>query len=287
MPHLRDLPARAMKRAYREAVWYLGYRWNPFHRYSMSFEMDLPGVKSALRAAGVPFEPLQIPVADFTRFLGECGYPSRYYQGSGTNYVEKCLEHFLSYKVLDIGKNDVYIDLGSDGSPFPGYLRDAVGCQVFVNDLSYPAGITDGWRIGSDAACLPLPDQSISKATLHCALEHFEGDADYRLITELGRVLKPGGKACIAPLYLHTEYVGLTDPMVDRTGQAWDPAMKPVFLKGHGQRQGRFYDVPQYVKRFRAQSATLKPTLYSVANLADVAPDLWCDWILTLEKVRH
>lgn len=277
---------RIAGRLRREALWYLKYQWNPFnpHPTSAGFRQDVAGVRSAFRAAGMAFESLRVSASRYAAFVKTCGYPAAYHGRQGTVFTEKSLEHYLSWELLGIDAQDVYLDVASDRSPFPGFVRASGGCQVFVNDLSYPPGITDGGRIGSDATRLPLPDASISKATLHCSLEHFEGDSDMRLMGELGRVLRPGGKVCILPLYLHTRYSGLTDPLVDRTGLEWDPAMATVLDKGYGQRHGRLYDVLRLQERLYTRMGTLTPRLYNVENLDDIAAGLWCHWILVLEK---
>lgn len=272
-----------IKKIRREAVWYSRYKWNP--GVSTSLSPDIMGVQDALGAAGIPFERINIPKQGFLQFLNTCGYPISYHDGGGVVYVEKCLEHYLSLLLLGIENSDIYIDLASAQSPFPEYVRRTVGCQVFRNDLRYPPGISEGMMIGSDAGHLPVPDQAITKATLHCSFEHFEGDADIDTIGELNRILQRGGKACIIPLYLHTEYVGLTDPFVDRNGLVWDHKMRPIYAKAYGQRHGRFYDVPQLQERIFRKLGELSARLYLVENLDDVGRSLWCHWVLLLEKV--
>jgi SAM-dependent methyltransferase len=283
---LVGLARRVAGRARREAIWHLGYRWNPLQsaRIDPTVGLDVDGVRDALRARGIPVEPLRVSLKGLAEFIARSAYPADYHDRGGIVFAEKTLEHHLSLELLGIGAGDTYIDLASDRSPFPAFVRDAVGCRVYVNDLGYPPGVTEGGRIGSDASRLPLPDGSISRATLHCSLEHFEGDADVRLVRELGRVLAPGGRACILPLYLHTRYVGLTDPLVDRAGLVWDPEMATVVRRGYGQRHGRFYDVARLEQRILSRLGPLRARLFQVENLDEVAAGLWCHWVLLLEK---
>ncbi len=239
--------SRLISRIGRELAWYSCYAW---HRgLATSFVPDTGAVRRALEAAGVPFERLKIPKDGFCKFLSDCEYPVFYHRGKGKIYIEKCLEHYLSLIMLEVERSDSYIDLASAGSPFPDYVRRTLGCRVLRNDLTYSPGISEDSKIGSDACHLPLPDQAITKATLHCSFEHFEGDADIEMIREFNRILSPGGRACIIPLYLHREYVGLTDPFVDRNGLAWDQEMRVIYSKNYGQRHGRFYDVARLQKR--------------------------------------
>lgn len=281
-----DLMARVGRRIRRESLWYLRYRWNPLNknRIVKTFQADVEGVRADLSEHGISYEPLTLSPKGFQHYLASCAYPTSYFGGLGIAYKEKALEHYLSLELLQINKDDVYLDVASSSSPFPGFVKESIGCKVYINDLNYPAGITEDWRIGSDATRLPLADDSISRATLHCSFEHFEGDSDTHLIWELSRVLCPGGKVCIVPLYLHTRYLGLTDPTVDRTGLQWDPAMDTLLCKGYAERHGRFYSVAKLRERIYSQLGPLKPRLYNVQNLNSVAEGLWCQWILILEK---
>ena len=65
-------------------------------------------------------------------------------------------------------------------------------------------------KIGGDAASLPVPDGFATKMALHCSLEHFESDSDIRFFQEAHRVLSPGGKLVVVPLYLTERYFILT-----------------------------------------------------------------------------
>ena len=75
---------------------------------------------------------------------------------------------------------------------------------------------------------MDVPDAFADKLFLHNSFEHFEGDADTGFVREAWRVLKPGGRVCIVPLYLSTRHQILTDPFVDRRGVVWDPDAEVV-----------------------------------------------------------
>ena len=49
---------------------------------------------------------------------------------------------------------------------------------------------------------MPLPEGVRDQDSSHCSFEHFEGDSDIGFIRETARVPRPGGAACIVPLYL-------------------------------------------------------------------------------------
>jgi hypothetical protein len=61
--------------------------------------------------------------------------------------------------------------------------------------------------IGKGVEALDLPAQSLTAIACHHSIEHFRGDADIGFIDEIVRLLKPGGKACIVPLFLAEPYV--------------------------------------------------------------------------------
>jgi SAM-dependent methyltransferase len=55
--------------------------------------------------------------------------------------------------------------------------------------------------VGSDACAIPLPAETVDAISLHCSLEHFEGEADTRFATEAFRILRPGGALLVIPFY--------------------------------------------------------------------------------------
>ena len=56
--------------------------------------------------------------------------------------------------------------------------------------------------IGGLIDAVPMPDQSFDAISCHHSIEHFRGDLDIRFVKELARLLKPGGRAAITPLFL-------------------------------------------------------------------------------------
>lgn len=119
-------------------------------------------------------------------------------------YYQKKLEYYLSTLALNLESADRFVDIASQGSPFPAYVQRIYECDVFQQDLEYAKGWHER-KIGGDAAAMPVPDGFFTKMSLHCSFEHFEGDADTRFILEAARVLRPGGKLCIVPLYASME----------------------------------------------------------------------------------
>lgn len=244
-------------------------------------------IASELSRQGVDLRPLAIDLDDYQGFMALAGYHRfpRYYANAHPDWLaEKSLEHYLAAKLLQLSPEDVYLDIANDDSPAPEIYRDAYRCAVFRQDLSFPEGIS-GNVIGGSAADLPLDPGFASKMALHCSFEHFEGDADIGFIREADRVLRPGGRVCILPLYLFTEYAIQTDPAwVPRRGLEFEPDATLYCARGWGNRHGRFYDVPHFLSRVVGALGTLRLTVFRVTNCREVAPSCYLDFAALLEK---
>jgi len=87
---------------------------------SIGFYEDL---KKRLLSAGVPVEPVDIDIQDFERWLNDFPDIKRFYENMGDVFIEKCLEHYLAFRCLNISDGDVYIDVASSGSPWADILN--------------------------------------------------------------------------------------------------------------------------------------------------------------------
>ncbi|MBL63833.1 MAG: hypothetical protein CMI30_10555 [Opitutae bacterium] len=124
-------------------------------------------------------------------------------------HQKKCLEHYLSFELLELKGSEVLMDVASAISKMPDVAKKHYGIKkVYRQDLLNEPGV-NGEIIGSNAADVPLPAESIDAMTLHNSFEHFENKADEGFIQEASRLLRPGGKVCIIPLFLSSQpYVG-------------------------------------------------------------------------------
>jgi len=245
---------------------------------------DEGAIYRALVAAGVPVEPAVLdPV--FLRMYGDAPEYDTYHRGRYWSVLaEKQLEHFLSIVYLDLKPDDVLIDIGSAKSPFPDIARRLAGCTVYRQDLLYETGV-HGDRIGGDAVRLPLPDGSVTKLVLHCAFEHFAGDSDSGFIREAARVLAPGGRLCILPLYLATEYVIFTQPTFPWQEMPPDPEAVLWFTSGGtGEHHVRFYDVAALQRRVLQSCDPFRVRVLYLENARAAAESCYLRFILLLEK---
>ena len=184
-------------------------------------------VKERLVSAGVLVEPVDIDIPDFERWLKDFPEIRRHYENKGDVFIEKCLEHYLAYRYLNISVNDVYIDVAGAGSPWAEILN-AMGVKAYRLDLSFPMGI-NGVDIGADAGDTRLPDDFASTLSLQCAYECFMGDADIFFVKEASRILDNNGRYVIAPLYLADVHFVSTSPYCNQAEVTIEPEARKVW----------------------------------------------------------
>jgi SAM-dependent methyltransferase len=241
-----------------------------------------------LSALHIDMESISISADAFHSHVARCKYPKNYAAGptdKGGFRDNKLLEYFVSLELLDIQQGEVVIDVASEWSIFPDVLRKLTGAIVYQQDLIYPPGI-HGYRIGGNAANMPLPGGFADKLVLHNAFEHFEGNADTEFILEAWRVLKPGGLLCILPLFLAEEYYILTDPLVNRRGIVWDEGAKVIERPWYHNRFSRHYDPKSLKERVltKAEKIGFKSTIYHITNIKEVVSRSGLHFVLMLRK---
>lgn len=171
-------------------------------------------LKDRLVSLNVIVEEREIDINDFEQWLNEFSEIKNHYQNHGDVFIEKCLEHYLTYRYLNISQDDVFIDIAASGSPWAEVLNFR-GIKSYRLDMTYPGGF-NGINIGADASNSGLPEGFCSALALHCAFECFMGDADIRFAKEASRILKINGRYAIAPLYLEDTYFVSTSPLCDQ-----------------------------------------------------------------------
>ncbi len=266
---------------------YAGLR-EPKEKLTSPFKSeDYPRIVDSLKENGFDVRKFSIDIAGFKEYLRKAEYnryPVYYSAGKHSGFVEKTLEHYLAATLLELSERDIYIDIANAGSPTPEIYRALFKCETFRQDLIYSPGMS-GNVIGGDACDMPLEDEFATKMALHCSFEHFEQDSDIRFVGEAARVLKPGGRVCILPLYLATRYSILTDPVVlPKKGIPFESDAVLHCLRGYRNRHGRFYDVPHLIKRVRENLNGLNLTIYVVENEREVDPSCYVKFIGLFEK---
>jgi len=242
-----------------------------------------------LAAAGIEVGSYRIDVGAYRDYLKAAKYPSSYHGGDGEGgftFTEKSLEHYVSANVLDISSSEVFMDIASDRSPFYDVVKRLWSPgKVYRQDMKYEPGV-HGDTVGGEAGSLPLEDNSIGKATLHCSLEHFEGNSDMEMFSEMSRVLKPGGKLCVLPFYIAWEYTIHTDPVSNlffARDVSFDPEAQIRYCDWSN-RHSRHYDVARVKKRILPNLGRLQMKVLRVDNFRDVHPDCYLRFIALFEK---
>ncbi len=239
-------------------------------------------ILEGLGSFGIKTKEFAIDVERYKKYFNEAGYKKKYPNYYPWNIAEKSLEHFIAAELLSIQEGSVYIDIASENSPAPEIYSRLFGCRAYRQDLNYPEGF-NGERIGGDASNMPVPDGFADRMALHCSLEHFECDSDIAFVKEAYRVLRPGGRCCIVPLYMYEKYAVQTDPLFSG-GVEFEDDATVYCARGWNNRHGRFYDPAHLKERILDNLGGLSYTIYRITNVKDVDASCYVRFALLLEK---
>ncbi len=121
----------------------------------------------------------------------------------------KVLEYLTSFKLLNFCEESRFLDAAGGSGEYGKAVHSLINCRKnYCNDLLLAGKVEDGVEfIGGNITDLDLRDSSISAISCHHSFEHFKGDEDKKFVLEIVRLLVPGGRACIVPIFLVQEYV--------------------------------------------------------------------------------
>jgi len=253
---------------------------------------ELTAIEGELQALGVFIEDFTPPPHKFSEFQTENWFPPTYHGGSESGvFEEKLLEHWISGTLLgfaEYNSDDIYVDVAVGSSPWAEELRERENINAFAIDLNPAADAylqLPYYRV-EDATQSSFADESVCGVSLHCAYEMFMGDDDAHLIDELARILKPGGKAVILPLYMHTNYCTYATPEYFGKGYSAPLAKEYVRLDCYGVPSSRKYDAVTLTKRVLDPilRAGLKYRLLALRNKTALGTNIYCHFILEIEK---
>jgi SAM-dependent methyltransferase len=250
--------------------------------------VEYEDISSDLASAGVRVEPYTVDAGAFAAYVLRAGYEALPYYDHGRAHTasEKYLEHFVSLELVAPAQGEVLVDIACMDSPFSEIAADLHGLTTYRQDIMYPEGFHER-TIGGDAADMPVPDGFADHLVMHCSFEHFEGDSDSRFIREASRVLKPGGRLCILPLYTSTTYAIQTHPRgLRRQRVQFEPGDTVFVSDSWGPPQQRYYDADRFMRRVVSQLGDLDLTIYRVTNLDDLDGDYYLRFAAVLRKPR-
>lgn len=130
----------------------------------------------------------------------------------GHAFHKKLIELFATHYILEPGRDDSYMDAAGG---FNTYIHRIKCHKRYIQSIiiseqlrkSFGEGID---YIQSDAARIPLPDGSLDRISCHHSFEHFQENSDIAFIIEIQRLLRPGGKCCIIPIFIADHYLEVT-----------------------------------------------------------------------------
>ncbi|MFC1680189.1 methyltransferase domain-containing protein [Pseudomonadota bacterium] len=290
LKYLKGIPDRVILRRLR----YCNYIYHKFKNrrepeYRNPTVSELDGIERDLNKLQIPTNQFKIDLTEFEKFILTSGFPSDYLGGTKSEvYREKLLEHFVAWKFLRLDSDlyTPYVDIAACSSPWAKLLRD-IGVEASAIDLKVPAmylGL-DYYR-REDATKTSFEDESIGGASLQCAFEMFVGTQDIDLMKELGRILKPGGRVVISPLYMHTHPCFYQSPEYYGEPYGDEGATRYVRYDVIEVPSSRKYSPDTFKDRVwdNAVAFGLLPKLYVLINQSEISERIYLHFVLVLEK---
>lgn len=243
-------------------------------------------IQKACRDHGVPYKTFEVDKPSYDRFKSHYALPAMSLYALNCR-EKKFMEHYVAFTLLGLKAGERYVDIASESSPFPEMARQRSGIDAYSQDLSYPDGIR-GHQIGSSADSMPVPDAWADKASLQCAFEHFEGPIDTNFMKEISRVLKPGGKCVIVPLYTEATPLNIYDPILYKhydINKADDTAtvIAEIGLGGYFE---RVYS-PETLDRILLPDLGLNYTIYKIEHPESAITDRSAHSVSLVQRIRY
>ena len=271
---------------------YSAWRFRDAPKYANPTKEELSRIEAELSALGVVMHDY-IPSPDqFQKFKAAHWFPKKYHGGHDSGvWDEKLLEHWIAGELLQLDQyssSDVYVDIASFDSPWAKILRERLGIAAFAVDLSPVAEPYQhlDFYFSENATHTHFADAEVRGASLQCAYEMFRGDDDRMLISELMRILRPGGKAVILPLYMHTHYCCYSSPEYFGKGFSDIGALEYIHFEGRGVPSSRKYDAQRLKDRVLdpITSVGMRYRLRVLRNQEALGEGIYCHFILEIEK---
>jgi len=269
------------------------YRWSVRNapKYNDPNDSELTIIERDMQALGLSIQDYAPHVDDFLAFKSAGFFPTSYHGGiDGPVWDEKLLEHFIAADRLGVmayNSSDIYIDVAAGSSPWVKSLREHLNISAFAIDLFVSSSYENlPFYKQQNATATTFADSSVTGVSLQCAYEMFAGNDDTDLIKELARILKPGGKATIVPLYLHTHYCSYSTPEYFSKGKSDPLAKEYVCYDWSGIPSARFYDVI-YLKKRVLDTITrydMKYQILALRNKTALGNGIYCHFILEITK---
>jgi len=223
---------------------------------------------------------------EYLEYLERVDYKNKYPGYYSFNFWEKTFEHYLAFKLLDLQPGERFVDIAAEHSPHSEEFARLTGADGYMQDIMFKPGL-QGKKIGGEASELPIEDGFLQGAFASCSIEHFEKDSDKNFVKEMTRVLSPGGRLIILPLYIHLKPFCATDPRYSIPGEVeFDPAIDVHCVKEYQNRHGRFYSPQTLAERLiKPNIQNMNFTVYHIENFKEIEPSIYCRFALVGKRV--
>lgn len=268
---------------------WLAWRVRHAPRYSNPSSLDIEAIESELGRIGVVVHDYTPSAKDFRVFQAARLFPAEYHGGmDGGVWDEKLLEHWISSERLGLKgyqAEDIYVDIAAASSPWAQILRERNGISAYAVDIEVGRFYRRlPYYRQEDATNTSFGNASVRGASLQCAYEMFLGTDDTDLIVEAARILKPGGKMVILPLYMHTHYCAYSTAEFYGKGYPDPEAKEYVRLDCSNVPSSRKYDAPMLKRRVLDPAVALGMgyRLFALRNKNELGKNIYCHFILEI-----
>ena len=205
--------------------------------------------------------------------------------GSGR---EKALEHALTFKLFDFKKVVRYCDVAAAKSPIEKAVhKDWPQVEFWKQDCLFETNLEKKIVGGFAQKMEKIPDGFFDLLTLHCAFEHFFGNADRELMKEVDRVLSDQGACLIAPLYMDLTAKIFLDPVVTpmKAVENYDLEASLCSTFNYRQDHGRYYSPSSLIERvIKELPDSLNPTWIQFSDQEKVGEGIYLRFALVLHR---
>lgn len=271
---------------------YLEWLHRKAPRYFNPSESELLEIEHELIKLDIKIEDYTPSPQSFKHFKDEHWFPDNYHGGESSGvWNEKLLEHWLSADRLGLtnfSETDVFVDIAANTSPWSKVLREHKKINSYAIDLSEVS--PDYQKLSyyrvENATNTTFGNNSIRGMSLHCAYEMFMGQDDMNFITEAARILQPGGKVVILPLYMHTHYCAYSTP--EYYGKGYHDREATEYLRPNcrGVPSSRKYNAIKLKERVLdpITATGMQYRLFVLRNKSSFGSGIYCHFILEIEK---
>lgn len=217
----------------------------------------LENIEKNIIQSNLSYQKISLDYVEFNDYAKNMDVFFKVFYRENTNerYMRKIMEYYFTEKFLEFSRyteNDIYIDAGCSTSPWVFYLREKRGIKAFGLDLqvkSIPETYKRWYYLGENVTRTTFPDNSVTGISMQSSFECLLKNGDISFIKECGRILRPGGKLVISPLYLTEKYISAVS--IDKYHQHNKDEDQEEYVRFDcmGMRRANHYDIPHLKSR--------------------------------------